>query len=720
MNEQVSDRNEEKMRKIFTAIVLVTCCIFSAGAQINTDRILNVGRNALYFEDYILSIQYFNQVIKVKPYLAEPYFYRAVAKISLDDYQGALEDASLCIERNPFIINTYQVRGIAYQNLEQYDKAIADYKKGLEFSPENRTFLLNMAIAYAQKKEYDKALTGFDNLIDIHPNYYNGYISRSAIFIEKGDTVSAVSDLDKAIKIDKHSSAAFARRAMIKAQLEEYKPALEDINTAIRLDPTISAYYINRGLIKYHMNDLRGTMADYDQVIEVDKNNIIAYYNRGLLRAQVGDRNRAIDDFSNVIRLESDNFFAYYNRAILCDEIGDLNGALNDYTTVLGEYPKFLPAMYARSNIYRRMNELKKAEADYMAAYNMEKEMLAQREASKRKPGQAGNTLAKNDEDEDSDEEKVRKQSDKNIQKFNRILVADNESAKSKYNSEIRGRVQDKNVSVELEESFVLSYYEKGESVRQNIYFDKSISDFNRANALARRLKPTNSEASLTTFQVEAHFASVDNNSRLIDISPNNPLPYFARSLDFMLVQDFENAISDLNHLLALRDNFVLGYFNRAAIRMKQLEAGIHKDDALQSDDNMLNMNLTVTGKKKQNANSNNGDRMIGGVNNRGNLRNIEFELMMRDYDKVIQLDPKFVYAYYNRANVYCAQKDYKLALLDYSTAIELYPEFAEALFNRGLVYFYLGENDKAVSDLSKAGELGIVAAYNIIKRAAE
>ena len=158
------------------------------------------------------------------------------------------------------------------------------------------------------------------------------------------------------------------------------------------------------------------------------------------------------------------------------------------------------------------------------------------------------------------------------------------------------------------------------------------------------------------------------------------------------------------------------GYFNRAAIRKKQLEAGIHKDDALQSDDNMINMNLTVTGKKKQNANSNNGDRMIGGVNNRGNLRNIEFELMMRDYDKVIQLDPKFVYAYYNRANVYCAQKDYKLALLDYSTAIELYPEFAEALFNRGLVYFYLGENDKAVSDLSTAGELGIVAAYNIIK----
>jgi hypothetical protein len=32
----------------------------SVYAQLNTDRITSIGRNALYFEDYVLSIQYFN------------------------------------------------------------------------------------------------------------------------------------------------------------------------------------------------------------------------------------------------------------------------------------------------------------------------------------------------------------------------------------------------------------------------------------------------------------------------------------------------------------------------------------------------------------------------------------------------------------------------------------------------------------------------------------
>lgn len=63
-----------------------------ASAQINTDRVMAIGRNALYFEDYVLSIQYFNQVINAKPYLSDPYFYRGLAKINLDDFQGAESD----------------------------------------------------------------------------------------------------------------------------------------------------------------------------------------------------------------------------------------------------------------------------------------------------------------------------------------------------------------------------------------------------------------------------------------------------------------------------------------------------------------------------------------------------------------------------------------------------------------------------------------------------
>ena len=121
-------------------------------AQINTDQVMRIGKNSLYFEDYILAIQYFNQVIKAKPFLAEPYFYRSVAKITLEDYSGAEEDASQAIERNPFIVDAYEVRGVARQNMHNFAGAIADYDEGLKLLPNKKSFIMNRAVCHAELK----------------------------------------------------------------------------------------------------------------------------------------------------------------------------------------------------------------------------------------------------------------------------------------------------------------------------------------------------------------------------------------------------------------------------------------------------------------------------------------------------------------------------------------------------------------------------------------
>ena len=127
-----------------TVLILILGSFYILGfSQLNTERILTIGRNALYFEDYVLSIQYFNQVIKIKPYLAEPYMYRAMAKIQLGDDLGAEIDASEAIERNPFLPQAYYIRGYARRKLKQYTDAVDDFSKAYQFSPNSLNLLLN-------------------------------------------------------------------------------------------------------------------------------------------------------------------------------------------------------------------------------------------------------------------------------------------------------------------------------------------------------------------------------------------------------------------------------------------------------------------------------------------------------------------------------------------------------------------------------------------------
>ena len=64
-----------------------------------------------------------------------------------------------------------------------------------------------------------------------------------------------------------------------------------------------------------------------------------------------------------------------------------------------------------------------------------------------------------------------------------------------------------------------------------------------------------------------------------------------------------------------------------------------------------------------------------------------------------------------------CSQKEYQSAIQHYTKAIEVDNDFAEAWFNRGLTRIFIGETEDGIQDLSKAGELGIYQAYNLITR---
>lgn len=691
------------MRKTIV-FILLQWCVFASVAQINTDRVIAIGRNALYFEDYVLSIQYFNQVIRAKPWLAPPYFYRAVAKFNLDDYSGAEEDCTLALQQNPYMTQSYYLRGIARQSQSKYDLAIADYKKGLEYRPKDRPMMTNTAIAYIQKKDYEKAKELFNELIEAYPKESNAYLARGSMYLETGDTIAALADYNKSIEIDPYYAPAYGNRAIILYQTDKMEDALADLNEAIRLNPREQGFFINRGLIKYNLGDLRGAMADYDHVIALNGNSLIARFNRGLLRGQVGDNNRAIEDFDVVISLEPDNHMAYYNRALLLSTVGEYHAAIQDYDVILDQYPNFLPGYYNRSDAKRQINDLVGADKDYWYALELERTHGQQQTRG----GQAGShSDTKPDPDHAEQTKETREESDKNINKFNRLVVYDKEEEqKSKYQSEIRGRVQDRNITVDLQPQFVLTYYEKPNNVNEVVHYSKTLETFNDRALLGWKLIITNQEASLNEFQINAHFSSINEYSSRIEQNDKNADYYFGRGIDCMLVQDFAEAIHNFDQAIRVDPSYTLAIFNRAVVRYKQMEF-----EMSQSARDELTEAMTIqfgTGQIATTASP--------ALKERDN-RSYTYEMILRDYNTVIQQDPSFTFAYFNRGYLRCLQRDYKAAISDYNEAIRRNAEFAEAYFNRGMTRLSQGDTKRGIADLSKAGELGIIEAYSIIKR---
>ena len=628
-------------------------------AQYNTDRLVMIGRSALYYEDYVLSIQYFNQAISAKPYLFEPWYYRAIAKYYLDDFAGAESDCSQAIHRNPYVVGTYELRGLCRIQQKDYADAVSDYNTALRYDPENLNLWHNRALCRIQQKEYDAALAEIDTMAQRWSTNARIYAMQSEVYLLQKDTTKAIASLEKSIGLDAYNGNTWAMRSVISLAREEWKESEDYLNKAIHLLPKQGGLYINRALARFNQNNLRGAMADYDMALDFEPNNFLGHYNRGLLRAQVGDDNRAITDFDFVLRLEPDNLMALYNRALLLEQTGNPRAAIRDYSKVIEQYPNFWTGLHQRAQCYRKLGMTKQAELDEFRILKaqIDKRFGKQPRLSKKQ---------------------MRKRSDDDIEKYNQLAVADEQEMEHEYQSDYRGRVQNRRVGMDYMPMYMLTTERQFSTVKQYIAYDRQVDSLNHTLPADFQLHIACSQATLGEAATQRYFVRLDTLSAQIDrtrtIQQAQPL-LLRRAIAYSVIQNYESAIDDLSTYLQTDSTSSIAYWQRAVCQSR-----LNKFNASQGTDvKMLTANV------------------------------------LSDLTDAIRYGEN-AYLYYNRGNVYAERHDYLHAIEDYTRSIELDPNLAEAWYNRGLVHMASHRQADAVSDLSKAGELGLYAAYSIIK----
>lgn len=677
------------LRHIILTFIALLVCAFTPKAQINTDQVMRIGQNALYFDDYVLSIQYFNQAIQAKPYLAQPYFLRAIAKLNLEDYAGAEADASKALELNPYLADAWEVRGVARQNMGRSRAAADDYTQALKLIPRNRQIMFNKAIALGDMKEYGEASETFSDLIKYYPSFENAYLGRARIHLANADTVAAVADIDKALSINSNAINAYIMRADIAINGSgDYEQALKDIDMAIKLQPRTAGLYINRAFLRYKLDSYSGAMSDYDYALTLEPLNSVALFNRGLLLMEVSANDLALVDFNRVLELDPDDYRALFNRAVIHRAKGNYDEAVADITRVAERFPDFPDALYFRGAVNRDRGHLAKAEADFKKAEALSKALTP---AVAEKYNDMAATAPTHSSSSSSSSAGTEEGSDDNEKDVSRrfatlLTVNDNADFREEYNNTaIRGRVQDRNLNIETEPMMQLSFYSSPTELRRNTYYIREVDDLNATRMLRFVLVVTNAVPTIDEASAARHFQSIDYYNSYLSTHPGRPVDYIGRALDFMTVRDYINAEKDADRAIELTPDLALAYLVRAQARYGRyvLDRGSATSDAL----------------------------------GRAALARKTLDDIIADYDRVLELSPATAVAWFNKGNVLMETDDYNAAAEAFTKAIELKPDFGEAYYNRGYIELRAGRKNEGIADLGKAGELGIVRAYNLIKR---
>lgn len=659
------------MRKIIVLFFIITITA-SAFSQVNINRFLAMGRTDLFNDNYTESIKNLTIAIEAAPDKFEPYFFRGLAKYSLGDYEGAILDFNKSININPYFSYNYQYRGISKSQLKRFHEALKDFADAIHRGPNNADVYVNRGTTKIQLDMYENSLSDFDTALIIDKKNELAHINKAYALYKLDKLDASLDEINKAIRINYLNKTAYQRRGMLKFEMEKFEDAIFDFELAMKLDDEDPLLYFFRGLSRYQSGDTLGTYSDYEKVLELDPDNALTYYNRSILKTEQKDYRGAIKDLNKVVQINRSNIYGWYNRGVVKYLGENYKSAEKDFTRAIELFPDFAQAYLNRAAARNGMKDEKGAYDDMEMA-------KAIKEKFNNMPSDSIPLMYK-----DSLE-------------FTKLIAF--QSDFNNANSE-DGYVQYKNVYVELESNFVISMLSNDEEAyieeKRKQYYIKEIAEYNQSTLSAHKLafgltKEINQISPKKSAEILMRMEST------LEKNPNNPFNYLYIGILNERLGNFDEAEKSYQEAVNLDPTFGFAYLNLAnVLYLKMMEAS----------ERPINHEPNITRGDMEDQKETEVEYNIP-----------DLQQAVNYYNQALQIYPNLGFLYYNRANLFNKMQNYMAAIEDYNKAISLQPNMAEAYYNKGLTLLLLKDNEAACPNLSKAGELGIISSYNMIKR---
>ena len=642
-------------------ILLLLVLPLSAYAQYDKEVFSFRGRLALQEGRLSEAVSNFNILAQLDSTDYWTFFYRGIAKYNLGDIRGARADFSTAVRQNPVFTSGYHYRAITESRSGQYDEALKDLEKAIQLRPGSPGLYYTRGVTFFLSRQFERAVADFDKYIRSEPKDASTYLNRGASYLFLGDSLKALEDYNRAIKLDRFEPEGYIRRGTLKAARRQYVESLQDYDKAIELDSTATLAYFQRALVRCETGNLKAAMEDLNTVLKYEPGNALTLYNRSLLSAQVGDFEGALADMDRVIAINPGNVLAWFNRAGFFVEMARWDDALADYNKAIELYPDFAKAYMNRAYVELQMGMNRASKEDYRTA--------------RAKVAAYENATAGGADFADT------------TRKYSSLLALDADFARSGGFEDEMLRHRDVDINLKPLYRFVLAKDRDAggsymiEHRYENRLLDEYLASAHVPVAVSQEPPAENLSAPASSDAFVKGMADVAGKQYTL------ALQHYTEAVDGPAPASPYGAYYKAFYLM-----------NRGALRADMIDFIASFESNVQT--------LTMDDKGNTRA------RVQQQVS-----REYDYSEALADMEAAAEILPSLPYIQFNLGNLYSLSSRFVEAIESYNKAIKLYPWMGSAYFNRGLVLIYLKDKEKGCIDLSRAGELGVDGAYNVISR---
>ncbi|MBE7443662.1 MAG: tetratricopeptide repeat protein [Flavobacteriales bacterium] len=585
-------------------------------------------------------------------------------ELSNKNYQQAIESFNIASANDPLNFEPYYYRAIAKVELGDIVGAANDINKAIELEPRSVDLYILRGSINDRQLNYEKAFEDYTKALSIDSRNADVYLSRAITYSNLQEYANAIKDCELALRYKSRKELVYVIRGMSELGLKNYHEAISDFNLVIENSPNNSSNYVRRATAFYYLNDFEKALTDIQKAIYLDDKNSYAYFQRSMIFNKLNRNDEALADLNKLIEISPNSTSAFYNRALLFTEKENFKAALKDYDKVINLNNKNILAYYNRAIVNQRLKRIKEAKADVEKAIELYPDFV---DAYKLRASIKQTLGDYKGAEFDNQTAEIINQSKLNItdslRQQEELFIAKITSFSSG-SASINPTNATKTNSISLLPSYKIQ-------VLSNQKEKRIIDSWNKTK------KAFTSYFLVSTNDNEIGFQDVIQNSineltNEIETTKADAELYLKRAILYQSIDNYTNSENDFNTSLALDSSNYIAYFSRA---------------------NLFNEKNALTPSKQT------------------------IQQILNDYSKCIKENPTFSFAYFNRGNIKFQQEKYINAIEDFSLAINANPSFAEAYFNRALILLVLENREQACKDLSKAGELGLLQAYDVIAK---
>jgi Flp pilus assembly protein TadD len=160
-------------------------------------------------------------------------------------------------------------RARARETLQDWNGAIDDLGVVIAQEPNNVDALVRRSHLFFIQDDMVRALTDADEALKLKPDRVDALVGRSMIQARNQNLNPALADADRALVLDSRNLNALSWRATLHMQRKEKEPALADIGHAIALAPQNAGLYALKGNVHQAFDELDLARAAYRKACEL-------------------------------------------------------------------------------------------------------------------------------------------------------------------------------------------------------------------------------------------------------------------------------------------------------------------------------------------------------------------------------------------------------------------------------------------------------------------